>query len=1057
MRTNKTSRAWLLVAACGALLCNAGVYAQQNMATSGEGMAGPGENPLKEVPQPLSVRLGVALPANAATEELPLLDLGAYAGQLDGAPDGPMYEGIQRDMPAFDLGMGEWHDVPAERGGGWLWVLDLKSPGAFAVRPHFSNFHLPEGAEAMVYDPQIPDNLPGPYTGAGPLDSGDFWGWTCWHQSCRVEVYFPPEVGATRFDPHFTIDKLAHTYRNPATGAIGYFNDRELGCHNDVSCFTNWLTNAAGVGRMSWPTSPGFVGLCTGSMINNNSGDLTPYFLTARHCLQDISTNFQNLDVYWFYQTPSCNGAVPSLGSVPRSTRSNYVYTSNASDMTLALIEGTVPRNLWWSGWNTGTFGNGTAVTGIHHPAGTFKRLSYGSTSSNSTSCGATGMTEGYVVNWASGATEPGSSGSPLYTSNGQVIGVDSCGINAQGCASPAWYGRFGSAGPTFANLFSTGAWDDSNENNDSCGSATNLNVYFNGTIYSQIVKYGHDDWFHVTVPAFGTAYFHPVFTHSEGDIDIALHDGCGGVLASSAGTSNSETINWTNPGATPREVYLHVYLFNDTRNVYYLDFARNGAVAPSNDACSNAVSIPAGGPGSNVSGTTQGASVDGSSSCANTGAAPDVWFRVSVPCSRVISLNTQFSGFDTVMSVHTGCPGTTANQIACNDDVSPGVLWSSIDFTAAANTNYYVRLSGYNGAFGSYNFDSNTFNASNDLCVNAIDVGTGTIPFNNCPCDTDGPPDDTCLAFGSNQIYKDHWLAYTAPCAGTLDFNTIGSGFDTKIAVYANADNSSCPPGPNSAIACNDDINAAYESQVVMSVVPGQRYILRVGSYSESVGAAGVVHLTFTQDAPADNECAAATPVTDGSFAWYTCAYGSTGPSETCIGGDGQLYNDRWFAYTPTCDGTLDFNTIGAGVDTRIAVYNACPGGDNETIACSDDIGGGDQESQVITALSGGVTYYLRVGNWAPNASLGLSCNIAFTPGAGCGAACDSIDFNNDELFPDTSDIDDFLSVFSGGPCSSDPVPGCNDIDFNNDSLFPDTLDIDALLSVFSGGPCLV
>ena len=68
----------------------------------------------------------------------------------------------------------------------------------------------------------------------------------------------------------------------------------------------------------------------------------------------------------------------------------------------------------------------------------------------------------------------------------------------------------------------------------------------------------------------------------------------------------------------------------------------------------------------------------------------------------------------------------------------------------------------------------------------------------------------------------------------------------------------------------------------------------------------------------------------------------------------------------------------------------------------------------------------------------------------------CDTIDFNNDGLFPDTLDIDDFLSVFSGGPCSTDPSPGCNDIDFNNDGLFPDTLDIDAILSVFSGGLCL-
>jgi hypothetical protein len=68
--------------------------------------------------------------------------------------------------------------------------------------------------------------------------------------------------------------------------------------------------------------------------------------------------------------------------------------------------------------------------------------------------------------------------------------------------------------------------------------------------------------------------------------------------------------------------------------------------------------------------------------------------------------------------------------------------------------------------------------------------------------------------------------------------------------------------------------------------------------------------------------------------------------------------------------------------------------------------------------------------------------------------SGCDSIDFNNDGLFPDTGDIDDFLSVFSGGPCSNDP--NCNDVDYNNDGLFPDTLDIDAFLSVFSGGPCL-
>ena len=64
----------------------------------------------------------------------------------------------------------------------------------------------------------------------------------------------------------------------------------------------------------------------------------------------------------------------------------------------------------------------------------------------------------------------------------------------------------------------------------------------------------------------------------------------------------------------------------------------------------------------------------------------------------------------------------------------------------------------------------------------------------------------------------------------------------------------------------------------------------------------------------------------------------------------------------------------------------------------------------------------------------------------------CDDTDFNNDGLFPDTQDLDDYLGVFSGSPC---PSAACNDIDFNNDGLFPDTADIDAFLLVFSGGAC--
>jgi hypothetical protein len=62
----------------------------------------------------------------------------------------------------------------------------------------------------------------------------------------------------------------------------------------------------------------------------------------------------------------------------------------------------------------------------------------------------------------------------------------------------------------------------------------------------------------------------------------------------------------------------------------------------------------------------------------------------------------------------------------------------------------------------------------------------------------------------------------------------------------------------------------------------------------------------------------------------------------------------------------------------------------------------------------------------------------------------CDSIDFNNDSLFPDDGDFVAFLEALAGQSC-----PTCNDIDFNNDCLFPDDNDLVSFLSVLAGGQC--
>lgn len=107
---------------------------------------------------------------------------------------------------------------------------------------------------------------------------------------------------------------------------------------------------------------------------------------------------------------------------------------------------------------------------------------------------------------------------------------------------------------------------------------------------------------------------------------------------------------------------------------------------------------------------------------------------------------------------------------------------------------------------------------------------------------------------------------------------------------------------------------------------------------------------------------------------------------------------------------------------------------------------------------INGGLRGDGQVGFLASfTGSDGARTLFASAPGPG-EPICDTVDFNNDTLVPDSGDLEDFLAVLSGGPsaCSTFPAPGCNDLDYNNDGFSPDSLDLDAFISVLGGGPCL-
>ena len=96
---------------------------------------------------------------------------------------------------------------------------------------------------------------------------------------------------------------------------------------------------------------------------------------------------------------------------------------------------------------------------------------------------------------------------------------------------------------------------------------------------------------------------------------------------------------------------------------------------SPANDTCSNALTV---GPGLHED-SLAGATLSGSSNCG--GAAADVWFRLEMPADGTLVATTcgthdlpgVDAGVDTVLSLHSACPGSTANEIVCDDDWSSG------------------------------------------------------------------------------------------------------------------------------------------------------------------------------------------------------------------------------------------------------------------------------------------------------------------------------------------------------------------------------------------------
>jgi len=347
---------------------------------------------------------------------------------------------------------------------------------------------------------------------------------------------------------------------------------------------------------------------------------------------------------------------------------------------------------------------------------------------------------------------------------------------------------------------------------------------------------------------------------------------------------------------------------------------------------------------GSNLFATTDGAA------CAN--GQRDVWIRYDPPSDGTATFSTcdEFGTFlDTVLSVHTACPGSVANQVGCNDqDNSCGnVNQSRVSVAVTGTSFYYVRIAGHTGLQGNFLLTITQTAPpapSNNGCNNAEVVALDTV-YNrtNVSATTDGG--STCGGF------NDVWFRYTPTSSGNLTVSTCGSAIDTVLSVH-----SACVGNSGNQIICDDDTAGCGSNEsVTLPVTSGLTYRIRVGSFTN--GATGTFSLILTQTPPND-ACASAQVINPGTINGTTASATSDG-STYCVSPSGK---DVWYSYTPTSDQLALVSLCGSSFDTVLSVHSACVGAGPNQVTCDNDSFTCGPQSKLAFLAEAGQTYRIRV-----------------------------------------------------------------------------------------------
>jgi len=244
---------------------------------------------------------------------------------------------------------------------------------------------------------------------------------------------------------------------------------------------------------------------------------------------------------------------------------------------------------------------------------------------------------------------------------------------------------------------------------------------------------------------------------------------------------------------------------------------------------------------GTNVD-ATAGATQNPIASCTTSDGNNSAWWYFHATAAGTVTIDLDGSTFDTIVTVLDG----DLAEVACNDDdpANTGSDFTSlVEATVAANTSYFVRVTGWGGT-GVREGDiamsvtgAPITGPAGDSEDNALEMQASATHWETnvgATAEDGGDPISSCEGATNESSI---WRTFVAPAAGAYDIHTISTPFDTVLDVWADGD-TSVP-----STYCDDDSGSDLTSLVTITATSaGQEFAVRVRGFG---GAEGLIFLT--------------------------------------------------------------------------------------------------------------------------------------------------------------------------------------------------------------------